>query len=148
MTLHLNGIGACLPHRVVTNESLAAMVRVGAGDAVSALAPHVRRRHLSLTGLDAGDLAAAAARQALAATDFAPEEVGLVVVASTFQRSGTPPTTGELVRRSLGLDRAKVCDLGTPVESRGQPHDPADEQHQCRNPGAGIRKPVNSRPPA
>ncbi len=75
------GTGAYLPERVLTNAEIETMVDTT--DQWIRERTGIRKRHLASPGETCSDLAEIAARRALDAAGIAPEEIDLIVVATT-----------------------------------------------------------------
>lgn len=104
----VRGVGGYLPARVMTNAEISGLVdttdewirdRTGIG-----------QRHLAAEGEFTSDLAAAAARTALARAGVRPDSVDLIVVA-TSTPDHTFPATATAVQRKLGIGPAIAFDL-------------------------------------
>jgi len=102
------GFGGALPERVVTNAELAA--RLDTSDDWIVERTGIRERRIAAEGETASDLAAAAARAALADAGIDPAEVdGIVLATSTPDR--TYPATAVAVQAKLGLARGFAFDV-------------------------------------
>jgi 3-oxoacyl-[acyl-carrier-protein] synthase-3 len=95
------GTGAYLPADVVTNEALSK--RVETSDEWIVSRTGIRQRHIAAENETTSDLATHAARRALAAAGLRPDQVGLVVVATTTP-DNTFPATATAVQAKLGMD--------------------------------------------
>jgi 3-oxoacyl-[acyl-carrier-protein] synthase-3 len=102
------GTGSYLPAHVVTNQDLAK--RVDTSDAWIRARTGIRERRIAAPGEATSDLAAHAARGALAAAGIAPADVDLVIVATT-----TPdrvfPSTACLLQAKLGAAGGPAFDV-------------------------------------
>ncbi|GAB4142276.1 MAG: ketoacyl-ACP synthase III [Planctomycetota bacterium] len=99
-----------IPEGVLTNEDLEKMVRTS--DEWIRERTGVRERRVVRPGQAASDLAAAAARQALAAAGLAASDVELIVVATVTPDSACPATACH-VQRKLGAARAAGFDVSS-----------------------------------
>jgi len=104
----LIGTGACLPKRVISNDELA--LTVDTSDAWIVERTGIRQRHIAAAGELTSDLAAAAARAALASAGVAAEALDLIVVA-TSTPDHTFPACATAVQRKLGAVRAAAFDV-------------------------------------
>ncbi len=105
------GTGSFVPPKVVTNNDLAA--RMDTTDEWIASRTGIRARHIVEPGVLTSDLAAAAARNALADAGLAAADLDLIIVASsTPDYPGSFPSTATVVQTSLGAANAAAFDLG------------------------------------
>ncbi|HEX5263998.1 MAG TPA: beta-ketoacyl-ACP synthase III [Phenylobacterium sp.] len=95
----VTGVGGYLPERVVTNNDLAKFVDTS--DEWIIERTGIRQRHQAADDQPVSDLAVAAARRALAAAGRTPEDVDLIVVATTTADL-TFPAVATIVQRKLG----------------------------------------------
>jgi 3-oxoacyl-[acyl-carrier-protein] synthase-3 len=95
----VTGIGGYLPDQVVTNDDLAKIVDTS--DEWIRERTGIQRRHKAADDQAVSDLAVAAARKALADAGRTPEDVDLIVVATTTGDL-TFPATAAIVQRKLG----------------------------------------------
>ena len=104
----VTGVGGYLPDRVVTNDDLAKFVDTS--DEWIVERTGIRQRHQAADDQPVSDLAVAAARKALEAAGRTPQDVDLIVVATT-----TPdlsfPATAAIVQRKLGAPVAPAFDV-------------------------------------
>ncbi|MDJ0951575.1 MAG: beta-ketoacyl-ACP synthase III [Alphaproteobacteria bacterium] len=104
----IQGCGAYLPERVMTNDELARMVDTSNEWIVDRTGIH--QRHIAAEGELTSDLAVKAADQALAESGMAADEIDLIVVATTTPDS-TFPATAARVQGHLGANNAFAFDL-------------------------------------
>jgi 3-oxoacyl-[acyl-carrier-protein] synthase-3 len=95
----VTGVGGYLPERVVTNDDLAGFVDTS--DEWIRERTGIHQRHKVADDQASSDLAVAAARRALEAAGRKPEDVDLIVVATTTPDL-TFPATAAIVQRKLG----------------------------------------------
>ena len=107
------GMGRYLPERIVTNAELAE--RIDTSDEWIRERSGITQRHIAADGEFTSDLATHAAQQALAAAGMAPDDIGLIVVA-TSTPDETFPATATVVQSklgctndSMGFDVQAVC---------------------------------------
>jgi 3-oxoacyl-[acyl-carrier-protein] synthase III len=100
--------GGYLPERILTNDELARTVDTS--DAWISERTGIRQRHIAAEGEATSDLAAAAARDALARADLRPSEVDLLILA-TSTPDHTFPATATGVQARLGLGRIPAFDV-------------------------------------
>ncbi|MDR2689330.1 MAG: ketoacyl-ACP synthase III [Azoarcus sp.] len=95
------GTGSYLPGEPITNDDLVAR-GIKTSDEWIFARTGIRARHLAESGVSASDLAVRAAQQALAAAGRAPDDIDLIIVATS-----TPdyifPSTASLVQARLGI---------------------------------------------
>lgn len=99
------GMGRYLPERIVTNAELAE--RIDTSDEWIRERSGITQRHIAADGEFTSDLATHAARQALAAAGMAPDDIGLIVVA-TSTPDETFPATATVVQSKLGCTNGSV----------------------------------------
>jgi 3-oxoacyl-[acyl-carrier-protein] synthase-3 len=108
MHSRIAGTGSYLPAQILTNDELAK--RVDTSDAWIQARTGIRERRLAAPDEKTSDLAAHAARAALAAAGIAPAEVDLIIVATT-----TPdmvfPSTATILQAKLGAVGGPAFDL-------------------------------------
>ncbi|HEX5788450.1 MAG TPA: beta-ketoacyl-ACP synthase III, partial [Woeseiaceae bacterium] len=102
------GTGSYLPEKVVTNADLEE--RLETSDAWIRERTGIRRRHVAAAGETTSDMALIATRNALDVAGLAPDDVDLLLVATT-----TPdkifPATACIVQRKLGMSRGAAMDV-------------------------------------
>lgn len=102
------GTGGYLPDNVLSNEDLEKMVETS--DQWIRERTGIRKRHIAVEGQTTCDLAEAASRQALEAAGVDPEELDLIIVATT-----TPdkvfPSTACLLQKRLGNRNSAAFDV-------------------------------------
>ncbi len=95
------GTGSCLPGKPVSNEDLVAR-GIDTSDQWIVERTGIRTRHLADPGLAASDLACTASLQALEAAGLQPNDIDLIIVATS-----TPdcifPSTATLLQSKLGI---------------------------------------------
>ncbi|MEO8537093.1 MAG: beta-ketoacyl-ACP synthase III [Betaproteobacteria bacterium] len=108
MPSRIAGTGRYLPARVLSNDALAE--RVATSDEWIRARTGIGQRHIAAEGESTSDLALAAARNALAAASMAPEDVDLIIVATT-----TPdvvfPSTACILQAKLGAAGGPAFDV-------------------------------------
>ncbi len=104
MMIHarIAGTGSTLPGTPVTNDALIALHRLDSSDDWIAGRTGIRARYLAGPEVTSSDLAAIAGRQALAAAGREPNDIDLVILATS-----TPdfvfPSTAALLQAKLGI---------------------------------------------
>ena len=109
MGIRILGTGSYFPPKVVTNESLAATLDTSDEWIYSHTGIH--SRHVADEGETTSTMAAKAARVAMEAAGAKPEEIGLIVVATSSPDYNTFPSTACLVQGLLGCVNAGAFDL-------------------------------------
>jgi 3-oxoacyl-[acyl-carrier-protein] synthase-3 len=104
----VTGVGGHLPKKVVTNDDLAKFVETS--DEWIVERTGIRQRHQVADDEPVSELAVGAARQALAAAGRTPQEVDLIVVATTTGDL-TFPATATIVQRKLGCPVGVAFDV-------------------------------------
>jgi 3-oxoacyl-[acyl-carrier-protein] synthase-3 len=104
----ITGTGGYLPERVLTNADLERMVDTS--DQWIVERTGVRKRHIAAPGETTCDLSEQAARRALTAAGREPQEIDLIIVATT-----TPdrffPSTACLLQQRLGIHGCAAFDI-------------------------------------
>lgn len=104
----ITGTGGYLPERILTNADLEQMVDTS--DQWIIERTGIRERHLAASGQTTCDLAEYAAWQAIEAAGILPQEVDLIIVATT-----TPdrifPSTACLLQQRLGIHGSAAFDV-------------------------------------
>lgn len=106
---HITGWGMAVPERVLTNHDLAQMVETN--DQWIRTRTGIRERHVAGPEDTTATLATRAARQALKIAQVRPEEVDLIIVATSSPEYNNFPATAALVQEALGATRAGAFDL-------------------------------------
>ncbi len=104
----VTGVGGYLPDNVVTNADMEKVVETS--DAWIVERTGIRSRHRAAEGQFTSDLAAEAARKALAAAGRTAADVDLIVVATTTPDL-TFPATAVMVQRKLGAPVGVAFDV-------------------------------------
>jgi len=102
------GTGSCLPERTLSNADMERMVETT--DEWISTRTGIRNRRIAGRGEQNYQLAAKAARRALAETGIAPEELGLIVVA-TVSPHMIMPSTACFVQAEIGAVNAFAYDI-------------------------------------
>jgi 3-oxoacyl-[acyl-carrier-protein] synthase-3 len=109
----ITGTGSYLPPRVVSNDDLAAELAANGletSDEWIVTRTGIKQRHLAAPGVFTSDLAAEAARQALAAAGRQPDEVDLIILA-TSTADFVFPSAACLVQAKIGNKGAAAFDI-------------------------------------
>jgi 3-oxoacyl-[acyl-carrier-protein] synthase-3 len=104
----VTGVGGFLPDRIVTNDELS--TRVDTSDEWIRERTGIRERRQASDDTPVSDLAVEAARKALAAAGRTPEDIDLIVVATTTPDL-TFPATATIVQRKLGAPVGVAFDV-------------------------------------
>lgn len=103
------GTGSALPVRAVSNQELSE--RVDTSDEWIVERTGIRSRHLAGEGETTASLATDAARAALAAAGIAPQDIGLIILA-TCTPDQTFPASATIVQDRLGCQGGIAFDVG------------------------------------
>ena len=98
-----------MPERVVTNAELA--VKLDTTDEWIFSHTGIRSRHIGADGESTSSMAVKAARAALASAGVEPEQLGLIIVATSTSDYQAFPSTACLVQEALGAKNAAAFDL-------------------------------------
>lgn len=102
------GLGFCVPERILTNKDLEKMVETS--DEWIRTRTGIQERHIAAAGEGTSDLSAKAALEALKEAKMKPEELDLIICATS-----TPdmplPSTACLIQHKIGATRAAAFDL-------------------------------------
>ena len=109
MTVKILGTGSYLPPKIVTNDDLARTLDTS--DAWIYSHTGIHARHIAGDTETTSTMAAAAARAALADAGVTPEEIGLIVVATSSPDYNTFPSTACLVQAALECPTTGAYDL-------------------------------------
>ncbi len=109
MTFKILGTGSYLPKKVVTNDDLA--LSLDSSDEWIYSHTGIHSRHMAEADDTTATMAVKAARSALAAANVSPEEIGLIIVATSTPDYSTFPSTACLVQDALGCKEAGAYDL-------------------------------------
>ena len=109
MAIRILGTGSYLPPKVVTNEDIAAALDTSDEWIFSHTGIHAR--HVAEDGETTSTMAAKAAKAALEMAGVAPEEIGLIVLATSTPDYMTFPSTACVVQSLLGCENAGAFDL-------------------------------------
>ncbi len=104
----IQGTGSYLPEKVLTNQDLEAMVDTT--DQWIKERTGIEKRHIAAEGETTADLGVVAARRAMQMADKAPEDIDLIIVATT-----TPdkvfPSTACLIQKRLDIHGCPAFDV-------------------------------------
>lgn len=104
----IRGVGGYLPEKVLTNAELATMVDTS--DEWIQQRVGIKERHVAAEGQFTSDLAAEAARKAMASAGVTIDEIDLIVVATTTP-DYTFPSAATLVQMKLGMNHGMAFDI-------------------------------------
>ena len=104
----IRGVGSYLPAKVLTNDDLARMVDTS--DEWIQQRVGIKQRHIAAEGEFTSDLATAAARRALDSAGLTPDDIDLIVVATTTP-DYTFPSAATLVQMKLGMRHGFAFDI-------------------------------------
>jgi len=105
----ITGVGFCVPERILTNRDLEKLVDTS--DEWIRTRTGISERRVAEKGTGTSDLASVASKKALQGAGLKPEDVDLIIAATT-----TPdmplPSTACFVQAKIGASRAAAFDLG------------------------------------
>jgi 3-oxoacyl-[acyl-carrier-protein] synthase-3 len=104
----VRGVGGYLPSRILTNDDLAK--RVDTTDEWIVQRTGIRERHIAADGEMTSHLGTAAARMALSHAGRTPEDIDLIVLA-TSTPDHTFPATAVSIQSELGITRGAAFDM-------------------------------------
>jgi 3-oxoacyl-[acyl-carrier-protein] synthase-3 len=102
------GCGSYLPRRVLTNDELAQ--RLDTSDEWIVQRTGIRQRHIAAEGELCSDLARQAGQRALAAAGIDPDQLDLLIVATTTP-DNTFPSTATKVQGQIGMTKGCAFDV-------------------------------------
>ncbi len=105
----INGIGAYLPPRIVTNDDLAHVMDTS--DEWIYSHTGIKARRIADDSIAASDLAVEASRQAIGRSSIEAGEIDLVLLATSTPDYPGLPATASIVQDRLGILRAGAMDL-------------------------------------
>ena len=109
MNVHITGTGSGIPARLVANGELAKTLDTSDEWIVSHTG--IRARRIAGPDESTATLATAAARTALARAGVKPEDLGIIVLATSTPDYGAFPSCACLVQRDIGAVNAGAFDL-------------------------------------
>jgi len=105
---YIRGVGSFLPARVLTNEQLAETVDTS--DEWIKERTGISQRYIAAEGQNTSDLGHGAALDALANAKMDPEEIDLIIVATTTPDL-TFPSTATMIQNKLGVKTGAAFDV-------------------------------------
>ncbi len=109
MFVHITGTGSYLPQRVVTNAELAA--KLDTTDDWIFSHTGIRSRHIAADDETTSAMAVQAARAALTSAGLTPDQIGLIIVATSTSDYHAFPSTACLVQDAIGAKNAAAFDV-------------------------------------
>lgn len=104
----IRGVGGYLPEKVLTNAELATIVDTS--DEWIQQRVGIKQRHVAAEGQYTSDLAVEAAKRAMAAAGVTPDDIDLIIVATTTP-DYTFPSVATLVQMKLGMHHGMAFDI-------------------------------------
>jgi len=104
----IRSVGSYLPARVMTNDDLSKIVETS--DEWIQQRTGIKQRHIAAEGENTSDLAAAAGRKALENAGLTPDDIDLIIVATTTPDM-TFPATAAVVQQKLGMHHGAAFDI-------------------------------------
>ena len=109
MSIRILGTGSYLPPKVVTNDDVAS--KLDTTDEWIYSHTGIHSRHVAGEEESTSTMAAEAARAAMAAANVSPDEIGLIVLATSTPDYNPYPSTACIVQGLLGCKNAGAFDL-------------------------------------
>jgi 3-oxoacyl-[acyl-carrier-protein] synthase-3 len=104
----ISGTGSYLPEKILTNADLASVVETS--DEWIYTRTGIRQRHIAADHENTSDLALAASRRALDAAGIAPDQIDLIIVATTTADM-VFPSTACILQAKLGISNCPAFDM-------------------------------------
>jgi 3-oxoacyl-[acyl-carrier-protein] synthase-3 len=104
----VRGVGSYLPERIITNDELSKTLDTS--DEWIQQRVGIKQRHVAAEGEFTSDLAVHAARRAMDDARVSPDEIDLIVVATTTPDL-TFPATAAIVQQKLGMHHGAAFDI-------------------------------------
>ena len=104
----IRGVGGYLPEKVLTNAELATIVDTS--DKWIQQRVGIKQRHVAAEGQYTSDLAVEAAKRAMDAAGVTPDDIDLIIVATTTP-DYTFPSAATLVQMKLGMHHGMAFDI-------------------------------------
>jgi 3-oxoacyl-[acyl-carrier-protein] synthase-3 len=104
----VRGVGSYLPERIITNDELSKTIDTS--DEWIQQRVGIKQRHVAAEGEFTSDLAVHAARRALDNARISPDEIDLIIVATTTPDL-TFPATAAIVQQKLGMHHGAAFDI-------------------------------------
>jgi 3-oxoacyl-[acyl-carrier-protein] synthase III len=104
----VRGVGSYLPEKTLTNDELSR--RVDTSDEWIRQRTGISERHIAAEGETTSMLGARAAQRALAHAGLAPEDIDLIIVA-TSTPDFTFPSTATMIQAALGVTKGAAFDI-------------------------------------
>lgn len=105
----ISGTGSYLPPKIVTNDDIAKIVDTT--DEWISTRTGIKQRHIAEANVGCSDLAVPAAQKALEAANLSPDQLDLIIVATSSPDYLNFPSTACLVQDKLGASNAAAFDL-------------------------------------
>lgn len=109
LPIYINGLGAYIPQKVLTNSDLEKMVDTS--DEWIFTRTGIRERHIAAPDEYSSTMGANAASQALEDAHVTPDEVDYVIVSTVTPDFGCFPATACLIQRELGIKNGPCSDI-------------------------------------
>lgn len=104
----VRGVGSYLPERIITNDELSKTLDTS--DEWIQQRVGIKQRHVAAEGEFTSDLATRAARRALDNARLSPDDIDLIIVATTTPDL-TFPATAAIVQQKLGMHHGAAFDI-------------------------------------
>ncbi|MEZ5691574.1 MAG: beta-ketoacyl-ACP synthase III [Rickettsiales bacterium] len=104
----VRGVGAYLPSKIVTNNDFPESL--GTNDEWIIERTGIKQRHIAADGENTSDLAVKAGDEALKKAGVSPDEIDLVILATTTP-DDTMPSTATKIQHRLGINQGAAFDM-------------------------------------
>lgn len=109
MSVYISGTGSYLPNKIMTNDELSKMI--DSSDEWIFSHTGIRSRHIAEQHESCSILGIKAGKRALASAGVSPEEIGLIILATSSPDYVAFPATACVIQNALGIPNAMAFDI-------------------------------------